>query len=76
MHIHHHHLERKLQCQLCPKAFVEAGKLKQHMTNVHIKDTPYKCRYCEKAYNDKSNMRQHERREHENDPTVRRGGRS
>ena len=63
--IHQSNAEKKHQCSMCEKAFVEKSKLKAHMSSVHLKDTPYHCRYeCGRAYNDASNRNAHEKRNH------------
>jgi len=55
----------KHRCQHCDKGFMELGRLRNHMMNVHLKEKPYNCRYgCELAYNDTSNRNQHEKRRH------------
>jgi len=57
--------EKRYQCNVCGKGFVESQALNNHQMNVHLKLRPYKCRYgCTFAYNDSSNRNAHERKTH------------
>jgi len=57
--------DKKYQCDLCGKGFVEMRSLEKHKMSVHIKARPYACRFgCGAASNDKGNRKKHEISQH------------
>ena len=47
------------ECNLCFKAFKQAGHLKSHLSSVHQKLKPYDCKQCEKSFTTFQNLKVH-----------------
>ena len=60
---HTEHANRKYQCSLCGKGFLEPRRLQDHM-NTHTGAKPYMCNYCGAAFASQGTWRMHERTVH------------
>ena len=57
--------EKRYQCAICGKGFLQKRKFDTHMNAVHYKIKPYKCRYgCDIAYGELGNRNAHEKKKH------------
>ena len=57
--------EKKYQCPLCGKGFIDITRYKLHMTSSHTDEKPFTCRYnCGHASKDPSNRNKHEKEKH------------
>jgi KRAB domain-containing zinc finger protein len=54
-HIKLSHVETKLICQVCGKAFITARQLNEH-TNLHTGEKPHKCHKCSLRFSLKASM--------------------
>ena len=53
-------LEKKFQCQECPKNFTTKNQLKHHM-NIHLGLKPYSCTVCNKGFTQPTHLNIHMR---------------
>ena len=50
--------EKKQNCHLCNKGFIDKSQLKRHI-GLHTGYKPFSCSFCQRAFIQKSNMKLH-----------------
>ena len=71
-HVRAHNGDRNYKCEVCSKAFVEAGQLRRH-EKTHTDAKPFKCEIepCTFSTNRKDKLKEHQARAHKPKPDER-----
>ena len=65
-HVNKKHIEKKIQCEQCPKMFAYQYELREHMF-IHQSGgntSKFKCQYCDKCFQRSTTLKNHERTTH------------
>jgi len=65
-HVNKKHVEKKIQCEQCPKMFAYQYELREHMF-IHQSGgatSKFKCQYCDKCFQRSTTLKNHERTTH------------